>query len=100
MQIGPVSHSVAILNNTQTSKRKNVYPGAQYRDLEAQDLDYQTSDWASQAHHLGEPRRGTVTLVIGYMFPCELSQSQTMRPWLPAKGSWIKELSILSMLPH
>ena len=37
IQIGPVSHSVAILNKTQTSKRKNVYPCAQYRDLESQD---------------------------------------------------------------
>ena len=98
MQMDWSSRSVVFLNNKQTSRRKNVYPGT--RDFEAQVWDYQASDWASQARHLGKPRLGTVTLVIGYIFPCQFSQSQIMQTWPPIKGSWTKELSILSMLPQ
>ena len=100
MQMDWSSRSVALLNNKQTSGRRNVYPGARDRDFEAQVWDYQASDWASQARHLGKPRLGTVTLVIGYIFLCQFSQSQIMQAWPPIKGSWTKELSILSMLPQ
>ena len=100
LQIDWSSRSVALLNNKQTSGRKNVYPGARDRYFEAQVWDYQASDWVSQAHHLGEPRLGTVTLVIGYVFLCQFSQSKIMQTWPPIKGSWTKELSILSMLPQ
>ena len=100
LQIDWSSRSVALLNNKQTSGRKNVYPGARDRYFEAQVWDYQDSDWASQAHHLGEPRLGTVTLGIGYVFLCQFSQSKIMQTWPPIKGSWTKELSILSMLPQ
>ena len=97
MQIDWSLHSVALLNNKQTSGTKNVYPGARDKDFEAPVWDHQASDWASQARHLGKPRLGTVTLVIGYIFPCQFSQSQIMQTWPPIKGSWTKELSILSM---